>query len=96
VDISGTTYHPLAIPQQLEDYFRLILAKTDAIKDPFEQAFFLMIQIPYLQPFEDVNKRISRLGANIPLISISGRRRRSGHERANSVGDPENRFYARP
>ena len=27
-----------------------------------------MVHIPYLQPFEDVNKRVSRLGANIPLI----------------------------
>lgn len=68
VDIAGTTYHPLAIPQQIEDYFRLILAKTGVIEDPFEQAVFLMVQIPYLQPFEDVNKRVSRLGANIPLI----------------------------
>jgi hypothetical protein len=39
-----------------------------AIPDPFEQAFFLMVQLPYLQPFEDVNKRVSRIGANIPLI----------------------------
>lgn len=27
-----------------------------------------MVHIPYLQPFVDVNKRVSRLGANIPLI----------------------------
>ncbi len=27
-----------------------------------------MAHIPYLQPFEDVNKRVSRLVANIPLI----------------------------
>jgi hypothetical protein len=27
-----------------------------------------MVQLPYLQPFEDVNKRVSRLAANIPLI----------------------------
>lgn len=27
-----------------------------------------MVQFPYLQPFVDVNKRVSRLGANIPLI----------------------------
>jgi hypothetical protein len=27
-----------------------------------------MVQLPYLQPFEDVNKRVSRLGANIPFI----------------------------
>jgi hypothetical protein len=38
------------------------------ITDPFEQAFFIMVHLPYLQPFEDVNKRTSRLAANIPLI----------------------------
>lgn len=68
VNIDGTVFHPLAIPQQIEDYFRLILDKAGAIGDPFEQAFFIMVQIPYLQPFIDVNKRVSRLGANISLI----------------------------
>ena len=68
VEVSGTVFHPLSIPQQLESYFRMILEKADAIDDPFEQAFFVMVHIPYLQPFVDVNKRVSRLGANIPLI----------------------------
>ncbi|MEA1933145.1 MAG: Fic family protein [Thermodesulfobacteriota bacterium] len=68
VDISGSVFHPLAMPQVLEDCFRLLLQKAAAIDDPFEQAFFVMVQLPYLQPFEDVNKRVSRLGANIPLI----------------------------
>ncbi len=68
VDISGSVFYPLAMPQVLEDYFRLLLQKASAIPDPFEQAFFVMVQLPYLQPFEDVNKRVSRLGANIPLI----------------------------
>lgn len=68
VEISGTVFHPLAMPQVLEDCFRLLLQKADAISDPFEQAFFLMVQLPYLQPFDDVNKRVSRIGANIPLI----------------------------
>src|SRR5215813_497688 len=27
-----------------------------------------MMHIPYLQPFDDVNNRVSRLAANIPLI----------------------------
>jgi Fic family protein len=27
-----------------------------------------MVQLPYLQPFDDVNKRVSRLSANIPLV----------------------------
>jgi len=68
VDIGGSVFHPLALPQVLEEYFNLFLAKAAAIPDPFEQAFFVMVQLPYLQPFIDVNKRVSRLGANIPLI----------------------------
>jgi len=68
VEVSGTVFHPLSIPQQIDSYFRMILDKADAIEDPFEQAFFIMVHIPYLQPFVDVNKRVSRLGANIPLI----------------------------
>ena len=68
VEIGGTVYRPLGVPQQVEELFRLILEKACAILDPFEQAFFLMVHIPYLQPFEDVNKRVSRLAANISFI----------------------------
>jgi hypothetical protein len=68
VNISGSVYHPPAMPQVLEECFRLLLEKAAAIEDSFEQAFFVMVQLPYLQPFEDVNKRVSRLAANIPLI----------------------------
>jgi len=68
VDVSGTVFHPLGIPQQIDAYFRMILDKAAAIEDPFEQAFFIMIHVPYLQPLVDVNKRVSRLGANISLI----------------------------
>jgi len=68
VEIGGTVYRPLHVPQQIEELFRLILDKAGAIADPFEQSFFLMVHIPYLQPFVDVNKRVSRLAANIPFI----------------------------
>jgi len=68
VAISGSVYQPLAVPQQIEHHFDNLLAKAAAIEDPFEQAFFAMVQLPYLQPFEDINKRTSRLAANIPLI----------------------------
>lgn len=68
VGISGTVFHPLAIPQSIEEYFDQILLKASAIQNPFEQAMFVMVHLPYLQPFEDVNKRVSRLAANIPLI----------------------------
>lgn len=68
VGIGGTVFQPLSNPQLIEECFNQILAKATAIEDPFEQAFFAMVQLPYLQPFEDVNKRVSRLAANIPLI----------------------------
>jgi Fic family protein len=71
VGIGGTTYKPLDVPQQIDECFDEVLRKANAIKDPFEQAFFAMVHIPYLQPFEDVNKRVSRLAANIPFIKLN-------------------------
>jgi hypothetical protein len=68
VGIARTVFHPLDNPQMIEECFEQILATAEAIEDAFEQAFFVMVQLPYLQPFEDVNKRVSRLAANIPLI----------------------------
>jgi len=68
VGIERSAFHPLEVPQLIEECFDQILATTSAIEDPFEQAFFFMVQLPYLQPFDDVNKRVSRIAANIPLI----------------------------
>jgi hypothetical protein len=68
VGIDKSVFHPLEGPQLIEECFNQILATAAAIEDPFEQAFFFMVHLPYLQPFDDVNKRVSRLGANIPFI----------------------------
>ena len=68
VEIGGSVYSPLGFPQQVEDYFRMFLDRARDIEDPFEQSFFTMVHLPYLQPFTDVNKRTARLGANISLI----------------------------
>lgn len=68
VAIGKSVYHPLAMPQVIDECFQQILDTAQAIENPFEQAFFGMVHLPYLQPFEDVNKRVSRLAANIPLI----------------------------
>lgn len=43
------------MPQLIDELFRVILSKAQAINDPFEQ------------PFDDVTKRVSRLAANIAL-----------------------------
>ena len=56
------------MPQRVEELFSLVLGIGARIDDPFEQAFFLMVHLPYLQPFENVNQHVSRFAANIPLI----------------------------
>ena len=68
VEIGGSVYLPVALPQRLEELFGIVVRMAAEIQDPFEQAFFLMVHLPYLQPFEDMNKRVSRLAANIPFI----------------------------
>ena len=71
VGIQGSVFYPLEGPQRIEANFNQVLASASAIVDPFEQAFFALVQLPYLQPFDDVNKRVSRLAANIPLIKAN-------------------------
>jgi hypothetical protein len=68
VGIHDSVYHPLELPPLIEECFQQIVDTGGAIQNPFEQAFFAMVHLPYLQPFEDVNKRVSRLAANIPFI----------------------------
>lgn len=68
VKVGGSTYLPLDNELQLEQLLTIISAKAALINDPYEQSFFLLVHIAYLQAFADVNKRTSRLSANIPLI----------------------------
>jgi len=71
VGIESSAFHPLEVPQLIEECFNQVLATAQAIHDPFEQSFFAMVHLPYLQPFDDVNKRVSRLAANIPFIKAN-------------------------
>jgi Fic family protein len=71
VGIEKSAFHPLEVPQLIEECFNQVLATAQAIQDPFEQSLFAMVQLPYLQPFDDVNKRVSRLAANIPFIKAN-------------------------
>ena len=68
VDIGQSVYRPLSTPQQIDETLTVLLDKLNAIADPFEQSFFAMVHLPYLQPFADINKRTSRLAANLPLF----------------------------
>lgn len=68
VNISDTTYVPAQASPLLEEMFEHIVDKARQVKNPVEAAFFLWVNLAYLQPFEDGNKRTSRLSANIPLM----------------------------
>ena len=68
VDIDKSVYRPLSIPQQIEDALEVLLGKANQIGDPFEQSFFMTVHLPYLQALADINKRTSRMAANLPLF----------------------------
>lgn len=68
VEIRDSAYIPLGIPDQIAKEFTTLINKAAAIKNVHEQAFFLLVHIPYLQPFDDCNKRTARLVCNIPLL----------------------------
>lgn len=68
VEIGKSVYRPLSAPQQIDELLDQLLDKVSRIADPFEQSFFVMVHLPYLQPFADINKRTSRLAANLPLF----------------------------
>ncbi|MCX8227718.1 MAG: Fic family protein [Sulfitobacter sp.] len=66
--ISHSNYRPLDDAVTIAEEFDIVTAKAGQIIDPFEQSFFLLVHIPYLQAFADVNKRTSRVASNIPLL----------------------------
>ncbi len=68
VEVSGSVYRPLSAGAQIDSALDELLRKARRITDPFEQSFFVMMHLPYLQPFADINKRTSRLAANLPLF----------------------------
>jgi Fic family protein len=68
VNITNSVYVPTQVPNLLEEMLGIVVEKARQIKNPVEAAFFLWVNIAYLQPFEDGNKRTSRLCANLPLM----------------------------
>lgn len=66
--ITYSSYRLLDDQFEIEEEFRILIEKAAAITDPFEQSFFLLVHIPYLQAFDDINKRTSRIASNIPLL----------------------------
>lgn len=73
VRISASNYEPLAGPQQIREQANKILSIISKIQSPYQKALLALSLMPYLQTFEDGNKRTGRILANALLISMVGR-----------------------
>lgn len=69
VRITGTNYKPLDNDAQIEDAVNLACKIVNNQPDLLTKAFLMFSLIPYIQPFDDGNKRTSRLIANAILLA---------------------------
>lgn len=67
--ITGTSYLPLALPSQIEEETKKLIEVLQAKTDVFSKSLISILGISYIQPFEDGNKRTSRLFSNAILIN---------------------------
>lgn len=64
VGIIGTKYRPLDNQYQIREALENMVSVINKLKDPFSKSLAAMLLIAYIQPFEDGNKRTSRLLGN--------------------------------
>jgi len=69
VGITGTRYRPLDNNQQIKEALEKACVIVNKEKNPYSKAVILSVLIAYIQPFEDGNKRTSRLTANAILLA---------------------------
>ena len=73
VKITASKYQPPTVPAKLRESADIILDAINQQKDPLAKALVAFSFMPYLQPFEDGNKRIGRILANAILVHSIGR-----------------------
>lgn len=69
VRITGTRYLPIKGRENIINILNLSLDKINLLNDPFSKALALILIISYIQPFEDGNKRTSRILGNAILLA---------------------------
>lgn len=73
VRITASNYEPLSNPHQLRENADSILEIINKTPNPYIKALLALALVPYLQLFEDGNKRTGRMLANAILISFINR-----------------------
>jgi len=71
VGIIGTRYRPLDNKYQIEEVVEKTIKLINSSKNPFEKALVLILMVSYIQPFEDGNKRTSRLLGDAILLAYN-------------------------
>lgn len=69
VGITGTNYRPLDNQHQIKEILEKTINEINRANDPWTKSLLSLLMIAYIQPFEDGNKRTSRLVANACLIA---------------------------
>lgn len=69
VGIVGTNYKPLNNAYQIKDALQALTTVINRTENPIEKALIAVLMIAYIQPFEDGNKRTSRILGNALLLA---------------------------
>ena len=69
VGIIGTDYKPLDNAFQIRDALEKLCELVNNTENPLEKALITVLMISYIQPFEDGNKRTSRILGNALLLA---------------------------
>ena len=69
VGIIGTEYRPLDNAFQIKEALKKLIDVINQTKHPVEKALIAVMMIAYIQPFEDGNKRTSRIVGNALLLA---------------------------
>lgn len=69
VGIVGTNYKPLDNQYQIKEALKNLIEVLNKTSNPIEKALIAVLMIAYIQPFEDGNKRTSRILGNAILLA---------------------------
>lgn len=69
VGVTGSRYQPLDNVHQITDAIQALAKAVGRMKTPYAKSMLSLLGISYIQPFEDGNKRTSRLMANALLLA---------------------------
>lgn len=69
VGITSTTYRPPEDRWKIQEAFAQMIQLINTVEHPLEKAFLAACLVAYIQPFEDGNKRTSRMLSNAILLA---------------------------